>query len=112
LRKKWEDQFTGIISPQEKKSIYFDQYLWHVFSYEKLPCFKEEKAMNAFNSERKDVCFVFYQHDDRTFMLTNAENLKAGDLESEHDVYVVDEHFKCAYVYTHEDFCRPYFYRK
>jgi hypothetical protein len=112
LRKKWEGQFANSISSQEKKSIYFDQFLWHVFSYKKLPCLTEEEAMNAFHNETKNVCYVFYQNDHHAYMLTNAENLRAEDLRDEHDVYVVDQHFQWTYVQTHEWFCGPYFYRK
>ncbi|MGX1900706.1 DUF4275 family protein [Thermolongibacillus altinsuensis] len=112
FRKKWEHAFANGMSLQEKKSIYLDQYLWHVFSYEKLPCFEREEAMNAFNSETKNVCYLFYQNDHHAYMLMNAENLKAEDLENEFDVYVVDQHFTWTYVHTHEDFCGPYFYRK
>jgi uncharacterized protein YkuJ len=111
LRKKWENRFTDSISSSEKKSIYFDQYLWHVFSYEKLSCLKNEEAMKSFNQEPKKTCFVFYQHDNNVFMINNADKLKAKDFKNEHDVYVVDENFNWTFVHTHEEYCGPYFYK-
>jgi hypothetical protein len=111
LRKKWENKFTDEISLSEKKSIYFDQFLWHVFSYEKLSCLKNEEAMKAFNQEPKKCCYVFYQHHDNAFMINNADKIKAEDFENEHDVYVVDKNFHWTFVHTHEYYCGPYFYK-
>ncbi|WP_199426956.1 DUF4275 family protein [Thermaerobacillus caldiproteolyticus] len=111
LRKQWENKFADSISLVEKDSIYFDQFLWHVFSYEKLSCLKDEEAIKAFNNEIKKVCYVFYQHDDHALMLNNAERIKAEDFENENDVYVVDKDFEWTYVHTHEYYCGPYFYK-
>ncbi|MCZ0754975.1 DUF4275 family protein [Anoxybacillus sp. J5B_2022] len=112
LRKQWEQAFADRISSQEKTSIYFDQFLWHVFSYQKLSCLKETEAMEAFNNEQKDECLIFYQNDDRAYRLIDAKCLRADDLQHEHDLYVVNSSFTWTYVQTHEWFCGPYFYRK
>jgi hypothetical protein len=60
FRKRWAQAFTDAISPQEKQSIYFDQFLWHVFSYEKLPCLEGKAAMRAFHEENRlsVICFI------------------------------------------------------
>jgi len=119
LRKKWEDNFANHLSDKEKKSIYLHNqggwsgYLWHLFSYEKKKCLKEEQADIAFNEESKQSCYVFYQHSDDAFILENASPLIANDFVNEEDIYVVDKGFSWTYVRTHETgWCGPYFSRK
>ncbi|KKB33222.1 hypothetical protein QY97_03625 [Bacillus thermotolerans] len=119
LRKKWEDNFVNHLNDKEKKTIFlhdqgdFCGYLWHVFSYEKKKCLKEEQADIAFNKEAKKSCYVFYQHSDNAFILENASTLTAEDFVNEEDVYVVDKGFNWNYVRTHETgWCGPYFSRK
>ncbi|GGJ71185.1 hypothetical protein GGR02_002324 [Anoxybacillus voinovskiensis] len=112
LRAQWERAFADHISQQEKASIYFDQFLWHVFSYKMLPCLEEREAVEIFNREQKEECLIFYQNDDRVYHLMNAQCLRAEDLQDEHDLYVIDPTFTWTYVQTHEWFCGPYFYRK
>jgi hypothetical protein len=119
LRTQWENHFANHLSEDEKKSIYlFDYngacgYLWHVFSYEKKGCLKEEQADKAFNKERKSACYVFYQHSDDALIVENASSFTAYDLINEYDIYVVDKEFNWTYVKTHETgWCGPYFSRK
>jgi hypothetical protein len=119
LRQQWENHFAHHLSDNEKKRIYlhdedgFCGYLWHLFSYEKKDSLREEHAEKAFNRERKDSCYIFYQHSDYAVMINNASKLVASDLENEEDIYVVDKNFNWTYVKTHETgLCGPYFSRK
>ncbi|MFX3660985.1 MAG: DUF4275 family protein [Ectobacillus sp.] len=119
LREKWEDNFAGHLSVKEKKSIYLYDgdgccgFLWHVFSYEKKKCLKEEQADIAFDRELKNSCYVFYQHSDEAYILENTSSLTAEDFTNEEDVYIVDKGFNWTYVRTHETgWCGPYFSRK
>ncbi|CAH2717619.1 hypothetical protein BACCIP111895_04835 [Neobacillus rhizosphaerae] len=119
LRKQWENIFANMISEKEKKSIYlydnggFHGYLWHIFSYDKKDCLKEEQAEKAFNNEQKNSCYIFYQNSDYALILENASKLIANDLTNELDIYVVDKGFNWTYVKTHETgYLGPYFTRK
>jgi hypothetical protein len=113
LRKRWENNFANHLSDKEKNSILLDDFLWHIFSYERRECLQEERADMAFNRERKKSCYVFYQHSDEAFILENAAGLTADDFVNEEDVYVVDKGFHWTYVRTHETgWCGPYFCRK
>jgi hypothetical protein len=114
-----ENNFANHISQEEKKSIYlYDDggscgYLWHLFSYEKKDCLKDEQAEKAFNNEPKNSCYVFCQHSDYALVLENASKFTANDLLNETDIYVVDKDFNWTYVKTHETgWCGPYFSRK
>jgi hypothetical protein len=115
LRRQWENTFASHLSYDEKKSIYlYDDdgacgYLWHLFSYGKKVCSKEEHAKKAFNKEPKSSCYVFYQHSDYALILENSTMFTAEDLLNEYDIYVVDKDFNWTYVKTHETECGPYF---
>lgn len=119
LRKRWEESFAAHLSDKEKKSIHlydedgFCGCLWHVFSYERRNCLKEEQADKAFNKEVKDYCYIFNQYSDNAFILEHASSLTAGDFADEEDIYIVDKEFNWTYVITHETgWCGPYFSRK
>ncbi|MEW9095488.1 MAG: DUF4275 family protein [Clostridiaceae bacterium] len=119
LRKQWEDNFASHMSDDEKKSISmydndgFSGYLWHLFSNKKKECLQGQEAKKTFNAEHKNNCYIFYQHTNYVLILENAGGLKAGDLQDEFDVYVVDKDFNWTYVKTHETgWCGPYFSRR
>ncbi|CAH0344256.1 hypothetical protein BCI9360_00499 [Bacillus sp. CECT 9360] len=116
LRKQWKQCFTKSISKSVKKNIYFDQFLWHIFSYEIIQCLENEEAIEAFNKEHKKDCYVFYQNIDDVLMLNNAKEIKPHDFISEpqafySDIYIVNKDFTWTYVLTHEKYCGPYFYK-
>jgi hypothetical protein len=123
LRKKWEEEFASHLSSSEKREIYLHSYsgasgyLWHVFSYEKRQCEKEEQAELAFDQQYKDSCQIFFQHSDDVLLVEAASELKAKDLllaDGEYaDLYVVDQEFEWTYVVTHErGWIGPFFCRK
>lgn len=57
LLKQWENNFASSLSVSEKKSIYLDSYLWHLFSYEKKSCLRDNQANTAFHEEVKKECY-------------------------------------------------------
>ncbi|PEY99555.1 hypothetical protein CN326_23300 [Bacillus sp. AFS018417] len=116
LQKKWEEAFAKHLSKSQKSKIYFYQHLWHVFSYNKIPCLEQQKARDAFNKVKKNGCYIFYQDKENALLLENAKSLKAENILKEingyiEDVYVVDADFTWTYVFTHEEYCGPYFYQ-
>ncbi|MDP5277028.1 DUF4275 family protein [Chengkuizengella axinellae] len=117
LKRQWEEKFTSCISKNKKDEIYLYQYLWHVFSYELLPHEEKENAIKAFDNEKKNKCYVFYQNQNHItgfpLKLENAEKIKAEDFKGEQDLYIVDENFTWTYVQTHEQEwgLGPYFYK-
>jgi hypothetical protein len=48
FRKRWKNEFASALSASQKKKIYMAQFLWHAFSYEKLPSLQGEQAIQAF----------------------------------------------------------------
>lgn len=116
LRKQWEDNFAGHLSPEEKEEIYlcdYCGYLWHLFSYGKKHCLREQEAEKAFDNEPKNSCYIFWQHADYALIVENTDILNHNDLENEYDIYITDKEFNWTYVKTHETgLCGPYFSRK
>jgi hypothetical protein len=116
LRKQWEEAFTKHLSKSQKRKINFNQHIWHVFSFNKLPYLEKQKARDALNMTKKDTCYIFYQDNEYVLLLENARSLKAEDIINEihgyiNDVYVVAKDFSWTYIHTHEYFCGPYFYQ-
>ncbi|WP_226674964.1 DUF4275 family protein [Mesobacillus jeotgali] len=123
LRLKWEAAFASHLSPKEKTQIFLHDkggasgYLWHLFSYEKRKCEKEEQAEPAFEKQYKDTCLIFFQHSDEVWMVKDASDLKAKDLlmtDGEYaDLYIVDRDYKWTFVVTHEKgWIGPFFCRR
>jgi hypothetical protein len=116
LRKQWEEEFTEHLSKSQKRKINFNQHLWHVFSFNKLPCLERQKARNAFNKVKKNGCYIFYHDNQNVLLLENAKGIKVEDIIKDdddylEDVYVVDIDFTWTYVFTHEEYCGPYFFQ-
>ena len=109
-RKQLEEKFAKNLSEVKKEEIYFDQFLWHLFSYQQVKHFSGQDAKNIFNTIDKSECVIFYQHDDLVLKIENANDINAKDLENEKDIYIVNKNMTWTYVNTHEYSCGPYFY--
>ncbi|QUH26500.1 DUF4275 family protein [Serpentinicella alkaliphila] len=110
LKEKWESIFAKNLTEEERKEIYFNQFLWHIFSYEKVTFLKTNRAREAFNNVIKDEVIAFYQNNNIVHHFKNGAFLKDTDFDSEDDLYIVDTNFQWTYVVTHEEQCGPYFF--
>ena len=111
VKANWSRLFAAALCSEEKKSIYYDSYKWHIFSYEKVVALSKSKARQAFNRCIKGKVYVFYQHKEEAFLIENAHLLKSSDFDIDSDVYVYDPVCRWTYVHTHESQCGPYFYK-
>ncbi len=75
MRQEWDKAFAPSLTKANKKKIYMNEYLWHVFSYEKVSCLKEEKAQRQFDNQKKKGCYIFFQHSDDVFFIERASKL-------------------------------------
>ena len=118
LRQTWERFFCSHLSEKEKKDIYLDGFLWHVFSWEKADCLKGKDAIGAFRQVSKEKFTVFYQFINEAYLVEKAWDLRPEDLpyEQDHmdygDLYVMDWSGRWTFVLTHEPDCGPYFYER
>lgn len=112
LRDKWARLFARGLDISARMEIHMEQHLWHLFSYEKLPCLMNEQAEEAFHAQEKQDCYIFYQGREQVLFVANGAELTAELLRKEQDVYVVDRDFTWTYVNTHESDLGPYFYKR
>ncbi len=114
--RKWDAFFASSISQEEKRKIYYNNFKWHMFSYEKIEALKGDEATCAFDCCEKESAYVFIQCTDEAWRIENAQLLTSADLGVDYsferaDVYIFDVNGKWAYARTHESDCGPYFLR-
>lgn len=111
LRSVWEENYAFQLTSDEKKNIYLEQYLWHVFSYKKVPCLKNEQAIKEFNRVIKEqcTCHIFFQRSNFALTVQSCRDITAEDIMLDDDIYIVDTEFNWTFVKTHEEQCGPYF---
>lgn len=110
ITKAWDRIFANNISEETKQAIFYDQFKWHMFSYEKQDCLKRDEARIAFDAVPKDELFVMYQSLPYVLQLSAAKDVVAADFDSQQDIYIFDRDYTWTYVHTHESQCGPYFY--
>lgn len=124
---KWFLAFAADVEAKfmEEHVLSKGNYLWHIFSWEAVPCLTGEAACRAFDSLEYDTAIMFENgyswSQDGTCCCadsTKLSNLKytkkvsAIDLDATDDVYIVAADFSWVYVHTHEGMCGPYFCKK
>ncbi|QDQ02495.1 DUF4275 family protein [Lysinibacillus fusiformis] len=110
INKKWDSIFAKNISEEMKHSIFYDQFKWHIFSYDQQACLKREDARKAFDDVPKDELFMMYQCAPYVLQFSAAKDVVAADFDSQQDIYIFDRDFTWTYIHTHEEQCGPYFY--
>ena len=113
---KWDVFFAADLTEEDRQGIYYDQYKWHMFSYECVACRKGDNARRAFDICKRGAAYLFIQHTDEAWYIENADLLAAADMDADFfferaDVYIFDAEGKWAYARTHEKPCGPYFLR-
>ena len=112
---KWTKLFAASVPKEKRKEVHFEQFRWHLFSFELLDALTEDDARAAFDAEPKDAVYLFWQHTKKAYLLENAHLLKAEDLDHDFiphpDMYLFSPEGKWTYIHTHESMCGPYFYK-
>ncbi|WP_317855331.1 DUF4275 family protein [Chakrabartyella piscis] len=111
LKMVWTKLFAMSMSRKERLEIFYDQYRWYLFSSGKVTAKCGIEARDAFCEVAKDQVQMFYQNQEEGFVIDNAGDLQAVDLDLEEDVFVFDDVECWTYVHTHtgESF---FYYRK
>ena len=112
---RWTKLFAAPVSKEDRKKVYFEQYRWHLFSFELLKALSDDEARAAFDDEPKDSVYLFWQHTDKAYLVENAHLFKAEDFDHDFipfsDFYLFSPEGKWTYIHTHESMCGPYFYK-
>ena len=108
---KWTKLFAASVPKEKRKEVHFEQFRWHLFSFELLDALTEDDARAAFDAEPKDAVYLFWQHTKKAYLLENAHLLKAEDIDHDFiphpDMYLFSPEGKWTYVHTHESMCGP-----
>ena len=112
---RWTKLFASSIPKEKRKEVHFEQYRWHLFSFELLKALSDDEARAAFDAEPKDSVYLFWQHTDKAYLVENAHLFKAEDFDHDFipfsDFYLFSPKGKWTYIHTHESMCGPYFYK-
>ena len=95
IKNKWIEVFAGHLTKKERRKIYMNQYLWHIFSYEKMPCLEGAKARKAFDELKEKEYYIFYEdwvydcdlseYKGKTFEILNGDKINAKDFNKENE---------------------------
>lgn len=112
---KWTKLFAVSVPKEERKKVHFEQFKWHLFSFNLLDALTEDEARAAFDAQPKDSVYLFWQHTKEAYLIKNAHLLKAEDFDHPFipfkDFYLFSPEGKWTYIHTHEIMCGPYFYK-
>ena len=104
---KYQETFFSDLTEKDKDEIYFNQYMWHAFSYEKISSIQGEEAINEFAKMCKNEVYIFLEHDDAVLEEKDVTLKKLFEIlehskEIGYDCYVVSKDFTWTFVTTHE----------
>lgn len=104
IKKKFIDTFFSQLTEKDKKECYFDYYMWHAFSYEKIKCIEGIKAVEEFKKVENNDVYVIFQHNDIVIEKQNFSYNKLIDMLQKKfdDCYVIDKNFEWCFIFTHE----------
>ena len=113
LRERWLDTFAADVSEEDlgKHVLVGGGYLWHIFSYNLVPCLEGDEARKALAELPDTECYRFYKEyppQDQP-RIKAIEMSEVSSLPDGLDWYLVDKDFTWTYVHTHEEDCGPYF---
>ena len=116
LKRRWGRTFSAGICQKEKRRVMYQDFRWHLFSYQLLTALQGKEADDAFLQADKGTVYVFYQHCDDGWELDNAHLIRPEDFVTEvpspwTDVYLFDPVNRWTYIHTHEPDCGPYFFK-
>ena len=105
IKKKFINTFFSQLTEKDKKECYFDHYMWHAFSYEKIECIEGRKAIEELHKKNNEVYLIFEDNDKvvEKKMVTYKELIDMrvkGKIAW--DCYVIDKNFNWCFVLTHE----------
>ena len=106
LKDKYIEVFYKGLPEKDKEKIHLNDYLWHAYSYEAVPCIEGVEAVKEFMKKEKNDVYVFCLYNgyvEEIKDLTYEKLLKMIYWDKIYsDCYVVDKDFKWTFVYTHE----------
>ena len=121
VKNRWLDVFADGVPDADlgKRVLSEGNYLWHLFSWELVPCLSGDAARQALAAAPGEKYLFYYEYPPEGEPLVRpvtAEELAALPTDAGAipgaDWYLVDKDFTWTYVQTHEADCGPYFCRR
>lgn len=115
IKEAWDLAFGEAVADRDE--VFYDQFRWHLFSYNKLPAKIGDEAREALNRKQSQRLHLFWQNSDDAWEMRNAFDLDAADVDAiaeatYKDLYVFDAEGCWTYVVTHEpEQCGPYYFQ-
>ena len=114
IKEAWDLAFGEAVPDRE--SVYYDEFRWHLFSYEKLAASSGDAARTALDEKQSQRLHLFWQGSDDAWEMRNAFDLDAETVDkiaeaTEKDLYVFDAEGCWTYAVTHEEACGPYYFQ-
>lgn len=116
----WDDTFNCLVEEQKKSKMknYNNQFRWHLFSFELLHAKCKADAKAAFDSQNKNILYLFHDDSQEAYLIKNAHLLNAADIDvlnelcglGQADIYLFDSEEKWTYIKTHEGELGPYYF--
>ena len=114
IKEAWDLAFGEAVA--DRDTVYYDQFRWHLFSYEKLAAKSGDDARAALNEKQSQRLHLFWQEGDDAWEMRNAFDLDDVTVDqiaeaTGRDLYVFDAEGCWTYVITHEAACGPYYFQ-
>lgn len=107
IRNKYIDTFFSNLTEQEKNEIFFEQHMWHAFSYNKVNSKEGIEAIQSLRKHNRNDVYLIFQRKQQVLEGKNITYeeiynnvLKNDDWDT--DCYIIDKNFEWTFVLTHE----------
>lgn len=109
IRKRYIEKFFSNLTDEEKKDIYFEDFIWHAFSCNKVKSVEGTVAIEKFKKHNKNNVYILFQNKDVVLEKNNITYEELIDIIKEDiwdnmDCYVIDREFNWTFVCTHETY--------
>lgn len=106
IKDKYISIFFENLTKEEKDEIWFWQYMWHAFSYNKVESKKGNKAIESLRKHKSNDVYIIFQRNEEVLEEKNVtyEQIYNNVLDNKWDTdcYIIDKNFKWTFVLTHE----------
>lgn len=106
IKDKYITVFFGNLTKEEKDKIWFEQYMWHAFSYGKVEGIRGNKAIELLRRHKKNNVYIIFQRNEKLLEKKDVtyEQIYNNVLNKKWDTdcYIIDKNFKWTFILTHE----------
>ncbi len=111
---KWLSSFAADMTVYDAKAfclpkLFFKNYLWHAFSFQKTDCFVEEDAVEAFENGFEGPCYILLNHENVLCKIADGSVLNPENVKAFEHIIVFTEDFSKTFVHTGSEEFGPYY---